>query len=316
MVAGQVRVAVVGLGDIGRGWAALCAAHGWPVAIYDHDGRVQDEAAGEIERRARALPALVGADAGAVTRGVASLARGRSLLHTCADADWVIEAIHEDLIAKQKMLEALESGAPKARAVTSSTGALHPDDLAARCRRRDRILVANPLNPPELIPLVELLPGPDTDRAMLELLKGWLRALDRIPVTLRKPVKGNVAGRISAAVWREAIQLVLDGAVEVDDLDRAVSVGPALAWAAAGPHLTHRLAAGTRGVGGFIQGLLRAHEDLWPDLAAWTHLAPDQQHRLITHIERAYDAAVDEIRAARDRRLAAILQGWEAARAE
>jgi 3-hydroxyacyl-CoA dehydrogenase len=316
MVAGQVRVAVVGLGDIGRGWAALCVAHGWPVAVYDHDARAQETGAEEVARRAQGLLALVGADAEAVDRGVGGLRQGRSLLQTCSDADWVIESIHEDLIAKQKTLEALESAAPKARAITSSSSTLHPEDLAARCRRQDRIVVANPQNPPELIPLVELLPGPATDRALLELLKGWLRALGRIPVTLKKPVRGNVAGRIAAAVWREAIQLVLDGAVDVDDLDRAVSVGPALGWAAAGPHLSYRLAAGKRGVAGYVQHLFRSFEDIWPDLASWDHLEPQQQQQIIAHIERAYDDGVDNIRSARDRRLAAILQALETSRRE
>jgi 3-hydroxyacyl-CoA dehydrogenase len=314
MSTGQVRVAVVGLGDIGRGWAALSAAHGWPVALYDHDARVQGAAMDEIAARARGLLTLVGADAAAVEHGIAGLKPGRSLLQTCAEADWVIEAIHDDLIAKQKLFEALESAAPKARAVTSSSSTFHPTDVAARCRRQDRVVVANPQNPPELIPLVELLPGPATDRAMLELLKGWLRALGRIPVTLNKPVRGNVAARISAAVWREAIQLVLDGAIDLDDLDRAVSVGPALSWAAAGPHLTYRLAAGTRAPAGVLQQLLRGHEDLWPDLAAWTHLDQEQQQHLIGLIERAYHENVDRIRAARDRRLAAILQGLETSR--
>ena len=316
MAAGQVRVAVVGLGDIGRGWAALCVAHGWQVAIYDHEGRAQDAALDEIQSRARGMLALVGADAEAVERGVTALRAGRSLLQTCAEAEWVIEAIHEDLIAKQKIFEALESAAPKARAVTSSSSTLQAADLAARCRRQDRVVVANPQNPPELIPLVELLPGPTTDRAMLELLKGWLRALGRIPVTLKKPVRGNVAGRIAAAVWREAIQLVLDGAIDVDDLDRAVSVGPALGWAAAGPHLTYRLAAGKRGVAGFIQQVLRAHEEIWPDLAHWNHLEPHQQQQLIGLVERAYHEHVDRIRAARDRRLAAILQALEMSKRE
>ena len=71
--------------------------------------------------------------------------------------------------------------------------------------------------------------------ALVELLKGWLRALGRIPVTINKQVPGNVANRIAAAVWREAIDLVLKGVIDVDDLDRAVSLGPALGWAAAGP---------------------------------------------------------------------------------
>jgi 3-hydroxyacyl-CoA dehydrogenase len=314
MATGQVRVAVVGLGDIGRGWAALCAASGWPVALFDHDSRTQETAIDAIATRARGLLALVGADAEAVERGIAALRPGRSLLQTCTDADWVIESIQEDLIAKQKLFEALESAAPRARTVTSSSSTFHPGDVAARCRRQDRVLVANPQNPPELIPLVELLPGPTTDRAMLELLKGWLRALGRIPVTLRKPVRGNVASRMAAAVWREAIQLVLEGAIDVDDLDRAVSVGPALSWAAAGPHLTHRLAAGQRSLAGYLQQLLRAQEDLWPHLATWTHLDPERQQQLIALIERSYHENVDRIRAARDRRLAAILQGLETAR--
>jgi carnitine 3-dehydrogenase len=314
MSGGQVSVAVVGAGDLGRGWAALCAAQGWPVALYDLDAAVAQRARGEVAARAQALLALVGADAALVDRGVAQLRLGRSLLQACGDADWVIEAIPEDLIAKQKLFEGLEAAAPKVRVVTSSSSSLHPDDLAARCRRPDRLLVAHPMNPPELIPLVELLPGPHTDRALIELVKGWLRAMGRIPVTLKKPVIGNVAGRIAAAVWREAIQLVLDGAIDVDDLDRAVSVGPALAWAAAGPHLTHHLAAGNRGVARHLQLLLRSFEDIWGSLARWDRLEPEDQHRLITAIERAYQGQADQIRVSRDRRLASILQALEMSR--
>ncbi|MDH3495602.1 MAG: 3-hydroxyacyl-CoA dehydrogenase NAD-binding domain-containing protein [Gemmatimonadota bacterium] len=314
MTGGVVRVAVVGTGEIGRGWATLVAAHGWPVTLYDLDTRVLRSAREEIVGRAQALLGLVGADGSLVDAGVAALQEGRSLLQTCAEAEWVIEAIPEDLIAKQKLLEAIESAAPNARVVASSSATFGPEDLAARCRRRDRVLVAQPLNPPELIPLVELLPGPHSDRVTLELLKGWLRALDRIPITLRKPVRGNVAGRIAAAVWREAIQLVLDGAVDVDDLDRAISVGPALGWAAAGPHLTHHLAAGTRGASGYFQQLLHTFEEIWPDLASWDKLEREKQQRVIGAIERAYEGQLDQIKMARDRRLAAILQALEMAR--
>jgi 3-hydroxyacyl-CoA dehydrogenase len=311
MSGGQVSVAVVGAGDIGCGWAALCVAQGWPVALYDQDSGVAARARGDVTRRAQALLALVGADAALVDRGVAQIRIGRSLLQACGEAEWVIEAIPEDLMAKQRLFEGIEAAGPKVRVVTSSSSSLHPDDLAARCRRRDRLLVAHPMNPPELIPLVELLPGPHTDRVLVELVKGWLRAMGRIPVTLKKPVRGNVAGRIAAAVWREAIHLVLEGAVDVDDLDRAVSVGPALGWAAAGPHLSHHLAAGSRDIGRHLQLVLRGLEDIWGDLARWDRLDPEAQHRLIGAIERAYQGQADHIRVARDRRLAAILQALE-----
>jgi 3-hydroxyacyl-CoA dehydrogenase len=186
--------------------------------------------------------------------------------------------------------------------------------VAARCRRRDRILGAHPQQPAELIPLVEVLATPETDGLVLELLKGWLRALGRIPVMLRKAIPGNIGGRMAAAVWREAVQLVLDGVIDVDDLDRAVSVGPGLAWAAAGPHLSYHLGAGRRGTGAYIQLMLQRFEPVWRELATWDHLDPRDQQRLIGAIERAYAAQTDVIRQARDRRLADMLHATEAAR--
>lgn len=308
------RVTVIGAGEIGRGWAALCAASGWPVTIYDAHHQAMVDAPKEIGARARALVSLERAEAATVEAGLGALTVGRSLLQACGEADWVIEAGPEDLTTKQKLFESIESVAGRARAVTSSASGLSTKDIAARCLRRERCLVAHPLNPPELIPLVEILPGPDTDAATVELVKGWLRALDRMPVVIRKEVRGNVASRIAAAVWREAIDLVLEGVIDVEDLDRAASLGPALGWAAAGPHLTYHLAAGDRGVAVFLQHLLKTFETLWEDLADWSKLEPDQMRRLIHLIEDTYRDELERIRLARDRRLAAILRALERAR--
>ncbi len=314
MADGKVGVAVVGMGDAGRGWAALCVAAGWPVAIYDNEAHALREAPDEIATRARGLVALQQASLPVVEDGLATLKVGRSLLQACGDAAWVIEAVREDLRVKQKVFEGIEQVAGKARIVTSSSGSYAAKDIAGRCLRQDRCLVAHPLNPVELVPLVELAPAPHTDRALVEVLKAWLRALGRIPVTLNKHVPGNVANRIAAAVWRESIDLVLNGVVDVDDLDRAVSLGPALGWAAGGPHLSYHLAAGSKGVGGFLQNLLQMFEQTWEDLANWSRLEPEQQHKLIHAIERAYKDNLEQIRPARDRRLAAILRGMEQTR--
>ncbi len=311
MADAQVRVAVVGAGGMGRGWAALCSAHGWPVSLYDVQMSALLDAKEEVIARARALALLKQADEATVEAGVTSLKLGRSILEACDDAQWVIEAGPEDLGTKQKMFEAIESVAGKARAITSSTSGLGPSDIAARCLRKGRCFIVHPLNPPELIPLVEIVPGSDTDAGLVELVKGWLHALGRISVVIRKQVPGAVANRIAAAVWREAIDLVLNGVIDVDDLDRAISLGPALGWAAAGPHLTYHLAAGNRGVAGFLQQLLQTFQTIWEDLPTWSHLEPEQQRRLISLIERAYEEQVDVIKPARDKRLAGILWGLE-----
>jgi hypothetical protein len=148
----------------------------------------------------------------------------------------------------------------------------------------------------------------------VERARQLLRALGRIPIALKREVPGNVVGRIAAAVWRECIDLVLNGVIDVDDIDRAVSLGPCLGWAAAGPHLTYHLGAGDEGVQRFLDGLLVSFETWWGSLAQWAKLEPEQVHALTTHIERTYGGKLEVIREARDRRLAAILEALERVR--
>jgi 3-hydroxyacyl-CoA dehydrogenase len=308
------KVAVIGAGDIGCGWAALCAAAGWPVAVFDANASGLERAAREVPDRARALVQLERATQGMVERGLLEFVSSRSLLQAAKDADWVIEAISEDLLGKQKLFDSIEHVAGPEALLTSSSSGLPPGDIFGRCRRQDRCLVAHPLNPPELIPLVELVPGPRTTQASVARAQEYLRALGRMPILLKRAVPGYVVGRIAAAVWRQCIDLVLQGVIDVDELDRAVSLGPALGWAAAGPNLTYHLAAGDGGVTLFLQQLLASFEGWWGELASWQRLDPEQQRALIHTIERAYKGKIDGLREARDRRLGAILRALEQAR--
>jgi carnitine 3-dehydrogenase len=305
------KVAVVGVGDIGCGWAALCASAGWPVTTFDTNVRGLERAVSEVPRRARALVTLERAAQGIVERGLLEFHEGRSLLQTVQDADWVIESINEDVTAKQRLLEAVEAIASPEALITSSSSGIPPAELFSRCRRQGRCLVTHPLNPPELIPLVEVVPGPRTAPAEAERAQEYLRALGRAPILLKKAVPGYVVGRVAAAVWRECIDLVLHGVIDVDELDRAVAAGPALGWAAAGPHLTYHLAARDGGVMLFLQRLLASFEQWWGGLASWQKLEPEQQRALIQSIERAYKGKVDALRESRDRRLSAMLKALE-----
>jgi 3-hydroxyacyl-CoA dehydrogenase len=284
------------------------------VVVFDASAHGLERAALEVPRRSRALVELGRATQGIVERGLLEFSQARSLLQAVQEADWVIEAIPEDLMAKQKLFDAIERvAAPDALLASSSSGLL-PNDIFARCRRQDRCIVIHPLNPPELIPLVEVVPGSRTTAVTVALAQERLRALGRMPILVKKGVPGYVVGRIAAAVWRQCIDLVLQGVIDVDELDRAVSLGPALGWAAAGPHLTYHLAAGDGGVTLFLQQLLGSFESWWGELATWQRLEPEQQRALIHSIERAYKGKIDELRAARDRRLGGILRALEQAR--
>ncbi|PYP37924.1 MAG: 3-hydroxyacyl-CoA dehydrogenase [Gemmatimonadetes bacterium] len=309
------KVAVIGAGDIGIGWAALCASAGWPVAIFDLDPAAVERAFAEVERRTRALVDLDRAPESIVERGLQELVRAKFLAEAVQDADWVIEAIHEDLLAKQKLLAGIEQAVGGDVLISSSSSGLAPKDTFGRMRRLDRCLVTHPLNPPVLIPLVEVMPESRTSAESMNRAVEYLRSLGRFPIVLKKAVPGYVVGRVAAAVWRECIDLVLQGVISVDELDRAVSLGPGIGWAAAGPHLTYHLAAGEGGIRYFTQQLLASFESWWQDLAHWSQLDPEQQRVLIQSIEKAYKGKVEFLREARDRRLSAILKALEQSRA-
>jgi len=309
------KVTVIGAGDIGVGWAALCASAGWPVAIFDLSPQTMERASIDVERRTRALVALGRAPDSIVEQGLRELQHATFFSEAIQDADWVIEAIQEDVGAKQKLFVAIEEVVSPEALISSSSSGLPPSEIFGRMRRLDRCLVTHPLNPPELIPLVEVVPEARTSPASITRAVDYLRTLGRFPIVLKKAIPGYVVGRISAAVWRECIDLVLQGIISVDDLDRAVSLGPAIGWAAAGPHLTYHLAAGEGGIRYFTQQLLASFESWWQQLAHWAQLDPEQQRALIQSIEKSYKGKVEFLREARDRRLSAILKALEQARA-
>lgn len=296
------KVAVLGMSEAGRGWATLVSAAGWPLTIYDPDAAVLQSGGEEIATRKRhslgsgikAIP-----DEGEVLGGEPRL--GRSLLNAVTNADWIIDATATDLVHRQRLLEQVEGVARMAAVVTCSAPGLSPTELCARLRRPGRLLVARGFDPVEHIPAVEVVPGPLTDQASLDLVRGWLRLLGRIPVVLRKEIPGNASGRLTAALWRECIRLVLDGVLEVRDVDALISSGLAARLATAGPFQTAYLEAGERQTAQ-LSALLRALESRWEgDTGFQLQLTEHQQ--LIRLIERAYDGEGDVLRGAREERL-------------
>jgi 3-hydroxyacyl-CoA dehydrogenase len=303
---GQPRVAVLGMSESGRGWATLVWAAGWPVTIYDPDAALLQSGEEDISNRKRqssesGVSAMQEEPGDSTT---SPLRLGRSLLDAVTNADWIIDATAGDLLHRQRLLEQIERAARLAAIVTCAAPGLSPTDLCARLRRPTRLLVAHALDPVEHIPAVEVVPGPLTDPAVLDELRHWLRRLGRLPVVLRKEVPGNATGRIAVAMWRECIRLVLDGVLEVRDVDALMSSGLAARWASAGPFQTAYLEAGERQTAQ-LSALLRALETRWEGDTSF-HLPHAEHQQLIRLIERAYDGEGDVLKGARDERLAEL----------
>ena len=173
----------------------------------------------------------------------------------------------------------------------------------------ERSLIAHPFNPPHLIPLVELVPGERTDPETLTETKAFFESLGKVPVVLRKEVPGHVANRLQAAVWREAIDLVLKGVASVADVDKALAAGPGIRWALLGPHMIFHLGGGPGGIKHFIDHIGSAWDDVWTDMASWTSLPGGTTDALVSGVqEEAGDRPPQEIAQWRDEKVVQLLK--------
>jgi 3-hydroxyacyl-CoA dehydrogenase len=302
-------VAVVGAGLTGGSWAGLYAAAGLEVRLQDVDGERLEAA---VERAAAAAGFLAGsglADMQAAERGVELLTSTEDLAEAVASVVHVQECVREDLALKREVFAAVDAAAPPDALICTSSSGLSISDIQTAAARPERCLAAHPYNPPHLVPLVELAPGALTSPEAMERAAAFYAAVGKEPVKLTRDLPGYLANRLSAALWREAVDLVLRGVATVEDVDKAVSYGPGLRWAAMGPHLLYDLGGGEEGIVGHVEHLVAVKEGMLRDLATWTSFPPETGETLEAGLaEEKRGLTYDELVTERDGLLVAYLR--------
>ncbi|HEY6027694.1 MAG TPA: 3-hydroxyacyl-CoA dehydrogenase NAD-binding domain-containing protein, partial [Pseudolabrys sp.] len=235
------RIAVIGTGTIGASWAAIFLARGLDVAASDPSPEGEAFARRFI---ANAWPTLD--KLGWVALGASP---DRFSFHmdpaaAAAGADFVQESGPEREDLKIKLFATIDAAAPPETVIASSSSGLLISRVTVECKHPERCVIGHPFNPPHLIPLVEVVGGTKTSRAAIDKAMAFYRAVGKHPILINKEVKGHVANRLQAALWREVVHLVAEGVVSVADADAAVAYGPGLRWALMGPSLTFHLAGG------------------------------------------------------------------------
>jgi carnitine 3-dehydrogenase len=236
-----VRAGIIGGGVIGAGWVRLLAAHGYDVRLFD-----------------TCLERSVGAG---------------TLQEAVEGADLVIEAVSERLALKRAVLTEVGALAPADCLIASSSSSFLPSLLQEGVAHPERVLVLHPLHPVELIPVVEVVPGAATSVRAVARARNLLVNLGKSPVVLRREVPGYIINRLVAALFREAIALVLEGVADPAQIDLAASKGPCLGWAVQGPFLTYQVAA-PGGIEPFLEHLGPAFSAIWRDLSDRQGLSP------------------------------------------
>ena len=228
------RIAVVGPGLMGHGIALEFTLAGYEVDIHSHS----DESLARADTRIReSLDLLV--RLGRTSREEADAAPENihasvDLKQAAGDADVVIESVYEDMALKQEIFRRLDEVCPERTILASDTTALMPSKLASGTQRPDRVLVAHYINPPYLVPFVEVVPGPETSNQTTDTVLGLLKGIGKQPIVLGKKVPGFVASRLQIALLREALWLVENGVASAQDVDTAIKTSIGLRWAVAG----------------------------------------------------------------------------------
>ena len=235
MVADEMtRIAVVGAGLIGHGIAQVFARSGHHVNLTSRSEASLEKATGRIESDLRMLVdmgAITGEEAESTAANIHPINEPESAV---GDADVVFEAVYEDLDLKRDLFRWLDRVCREEAIIASSTSTFTATQLGSSTGRPDRVVVAHFVNPPYLMPLVEVVPGNGTSRETVATIVDLVEQAGNEPVVIEKEVPGFVSVRLQMALAREAISLVQAGVASPADIDTVIKTSIGRRWATAG----------------------------------------------------------------------------------
>ena len=298
------RVAVVATGVIGASWAAYFLARGLDVDAWDPSPGAQERLRAAVAAQGEALSRQGLADGAHLDR----LRWHDRLEDALAQADFVQENGPERLDAKVELFRRMDAAAPAHAILASSTSGLAISDIQQACARPERVVLGHPFNPPHMIPLVEVGGGQRTAPEAIAQTMAFYAHIGKRPIHVRREIKGHIANRLQAALWREAFHLVNEGVATVSDIDTAIAQGPGLRWALMGPFMNLHLSGGEGGIAHLLAHLGGPIEDWWRDLGA-PSMDAALQHQVVDGVAQALGMRqATELARARDALLIELLR--------
>ena len=290
-------IAIIGAGLIGRSWSVLFARAGYDVQVWDVDPAVLERFPRDLATLCDTLQAedLLEDRAG-------TLARVRTcptLEEAVSGVSFVQENGPERIEVKEALFARLDAAAPPEAVLASSTSAIVPSRFTEGLDHRGRCLVGHPVNPPHLVPVVELCPAPWTTAETMDRAEAIYTRIGQVPVRMRAERDGFVLNRLQGALLAEALRLLGEGVVSVEGLDATIKDGLGLRWTLMGPIETIDLNAPA--------GLIDYATRYGPFFAALAETPPGPEVFSVETAEKIaatwpQDRSPDSIRARQDRR--------------
>lgn len=229
------RAAMIGAGTMGSGMGLCFSQAGYDVTLYDVDEEQLDRA---LTRIANSQSVFV--QEGLIAEEEAEAARGRIAVTTdleaaLTDAQYVLEAAPESLDLKRDLFQRMEAIVSSEVILATNTSGLSITEIAAVCEHPERVGGMHWANPPEIVPLVEVIRGEKTADETVDVIYRVTEKLGKVPVIVNKDVPGFASNRLQFALLREALYLVEAGIVSSRDVDRTLKNGVGFRYPWLGP---------------------------------------------------------------------------------
>jgi carnitine 3-dehydrogenase len=296
------RLALVGGGVIGSGWAARALAHGLDVVATDPAPGAEGKMRAAVEN---AWPALerVGLKKGADLNRLSFVTRVEEAV---AEADFVQESAPEREELKRKLHAQIDAAVRPDVVIASSSSGLLPSRFQADCGHPERVVVGHPFNPVYLLPLVEVLGGDKTNPEAIDRAMEFYRSIGMYALKVRTEVPGYIADRLQEALWREALHMVTEGVATTAEIDDSIRFGPGRRWSFFGTCLIFHMAGGDGGMKHMLAQFGPALELPWTKLKA-PKLTEELTQRMVEGTEaQAQGRSVKELERFRDDCLIAV----------
>ena len=300
MAQNENQIGVLGAGLIGMSWAGLFSAFGYETTIYDPYLEKQHLARHEINEIWASLDLLFD------NLQNKKQVKFSDKINDLKDATFIQENCPENLPLKKGLISKIERIVSQDTIISSSTSSFMPSELQNGCANPERIIVGHPMNPPHLIPVVEIVFGKAFNQEISHRAKSFYNSLQRVPVQIKKEMRGHLANRLTSALYREAVYLVAEGVADVEDVDTVMSNGPGLRLALLGPHMNYHLGGGEGGYRSYLEHLGPSQEVRWKTLGQ-TPLTQELKEKLIQGIE-SQNPNMTELKTKRDNSLIKILK--------
>jgi 3-hydroxybutyryl-CoA dehydrogenase len=229
------NIAVVGAGTMGYGIGLTFALEGYQVTLQDRGEEILQGAISRVKNDLETFVECGVASRDMIQTTLVNIATTTSLKEATKNADFVTEAVTEDVEIKRAVFSELETYCPERTILASNTSSLVLRDFTSQCKRRDRILIAHWVNPPHIAPVVEVVHCEGTSIETIEMVCSLLKRVGKKPVRIMKEIPGLIHNRILAGMIREVWALWEKGIASAEDIDLVVQGGFGLRLAAKGP---------------------------------------------------------------------------------